>query len=74
MAVKYQKFRDLRKRNLYTCESLGKELGVTGALVSYWETGASKPQLEILPDIARVLNTNVNTLLKIFYGLDLSEN
>ena len=72
--IKYQEFRNLRKRNLYTTRELGEKLGVSGQLVLCWEIGKSKPKLEILPEIAKLLNTNVTALLNMFYGLDLSEN
>ena len=70
--IKYQEFRNLRKRNLYTVRALADELGVSFNLIYCWETGQSKPQIELLPKLAKLLDTDVNRLVKIFYDVDLN--
>lgn len=46
-----------------TQEQLAAALGVSGPAVSKWETGSSCPDIMLLCPLARVLGTNVDTLL-----------
>lgn len=53
----------LRKARGMTQEQLAAALGVSGPAVSKWETGSSCPDIMLLCPLARVLGTNVDTLL-----------
>lgn len=58
-----QRIKEYRTRLQLTQEELAKQLHVSHAAVSKWETGATSPDLKILPSLARTLHTDVNTLL-----------
>ena len=59
-----------------TQEQLGEAVKYSGKSVSKWESGMSMPCIEILPQLALALRTDVNTLLrgesepKYFLGID----
>ena len=53
----------LRKARGMTQEQLAAALGVSGPAVSKWETGSSCSDIMLLCPLARVLGTNVDTLL-----------
>ncbi len=53
----------LRKARGMTQEQLAAALGGSGPAVSKWETGSSCPDIMLLCPLARVLGTNVDTLL-----------
>ena len=53
----------LRKSRGMTQDSFAELLHVTRQTVSNYENGRSQPDLEMLTEIARVLDTDVNTLL-----------
>lgn len=64
----------IRERRLasgLTQEQVAKYLGVTTPAVNKWEKGVSYPDITLLPALARVLNTDLNTLLS--FQDDLSE-
>lgn len=46
-----------------TQEQLANYLGVTAPAVNKWEKGISYPDITILPSLARLLDTDLNTLL-----------
>ncbi len=46
----------LRKQNNLTQDELAEKLFVTRQTVSYWETGRNQPALDMLGDLADVLN------------------
>lgn len=50
------------ERNL-TQEQVAHYLGVTAPAVNKWEKGTSYPDITILPALARILETDLNTLL-----------
>lgn len=52
-----------RKRLKMTQEQMAEYLGVTAPAVHKWESGASCPDVGLLPAIARLLETDLNTLL-----------
>lgn len=54
----------LRQQQGFTQEELGDRLGVSAQAVSKWERGLSLPDTAILPDIARILKTSVDTMLE----------
>ncbi|WP_418405893.1 helix-turn-helix transcriptional regulator [Alistipes putredinis] len=47
------------RTNKWLAEQLGKNVST----VSKWCTNSSQPSLEVLPDIARILDVDVNELL-----------
>ena len=46
-----------------TNKGLAEQLGKNVSTVSKWCTNSSQPSLEVLPDIARILDVDVNELL-----------
>lgn len=63
--------KEKRKSLSLTQEQLANQLGVSTPAVSKWESGASYPDITILPNLAKVLKTDVNTLLS--FQSDLSD-
>lgn len=55
--------RDLRVKQNMTQDELAEKLFVTRQTVSNYETGRSRPDVEMLASIAEALNTDPNTLL-----------
>lgn len=53
----------LRKAKGLTQEQLAAAVGVSAPAVSKWESGSSCPDISLLCPLARVLGTNVDTLL-----------
>ena len=52
-----------RKDAGFTQEEMANRLGVTTPAVNKWENGNSKPDIELLAPIARLLNISLDTLL-----------
>lgn len=52
-----------RKKAGYTQEEMANRLGVTTPAVNKWENGNSKPDIELLSPIARLLHISLDTLL-----------
>ena len=52
-----------RKEAGYTREEMANRLGVTTPAVNKWENGNSKPDIELLSPIARLLHISLDTLL-----------
>lgn len=66
----------IRQRRLarnYTQEQLAELLGVTAPAVNKWEKGVSYPDITLLPTLARVLGTDLNTLLSFQEDLTRQE-
>ena len=53
-----------RKLCGYTQEQLAERLGITGQSISKWENGISNPDISVLPDLAKALGVDVNSLFK----------
>ena len=53
----------LRKSKGLTQNELGERLGVSFQAVSKWERGETLPDITILPDLAKVLETTVDFIL-----------
>lgn len=53
-----------RERKGFTQADLGKVLGVTQAVVSFWEIGRNLPEASKLPDLARALGCTVDDLFR----------
>ncbi len=52
-----------RKRLGYTQEEFSEKLGVTPQAVSKWENDASCPDIQLLPEIAKIFGISVDELL-----------
>ena len=57
------KIKDLRKTFGYSQEYVAKKLGITPQGVSKWECSQSYPDIELLPDIAKLFGTTIDYLL-----------
>ena len=58
------RLRQLRKDNSLTLQQVAQQLGVTRACVSKWETGASKPDLVRLEQLASVLGVSASEIVR----------
>ena len=56
------RIRQLRMQKGFTQDSFAKELGVSAQAVSKWETGAGCPDIAMLPLIANILETSIDSL------------
>ena len=54
---------DLRKVKGYSQFQLGKLVGVSDKAVSKWETGASRPKMQVIRKLAAFLDADVYKLL-----------
>lgn len=66
----------IRKKRIehnLTQDQMANILGVTAPAVNKWEKGASYPDITLLPSIARLLETDLNTLLSFKDEPDKSE-
>lgn len=63
--------RKYRKQQNLTQEQVANYLGVTAPAVNKWENGNSYPDITLLAPLARILHTNVDTLLS--FKEDLTE-
>ncbi len=52
-----------RKKLGFTQDELGRKLKVTNKAVSKWETGETLPDIQLLPELASVLNVTIDELL-----------
>ncbi len=55
--------RKIRTEKSVTQNQLAEKLQVTHQTVSNWETGKSAPSVDLLPDIAKALDVDINTVL-----------
>ena len=55
--------REKRKELELTQEQVAQRLGISAPAVNKWERGSTYPDITILPALARLLNTDINTLL-----------
>ena len=53
----------LRKRNGYTQEELAEKLEVSAQAISKWENGHTLPETALLPLLAKLLNTSIDSIL-----------
>lgn len=65
-----QNIRKLRKEKKMTQENLAEALGVSVAVISKWELGASTPDVQYIADIASFFETSVDVL----FGYDLQSD
>lgn len=62
---------DLRIKQGLTQEQMANHLGVSTPAVNKWEKGVTYPDITLLPSLARLLDTDLNTLLS--FQEDLSD-
>ena len=55
--------KEKRKAAGLTQEQVAKRLGVTAPAVNKWEKGSTYPDVTLLPALARLLGTDLNTLM-----------
>ena len=58
----YEIIRQRRLAKGMTQEQVAAALGVTAPAVNKWEKGTSCPDIALLPALARLLGTDLNTL------------
>lgn len=56
--------REKRLAEGFTQEQMASYLGVSAPAVNKWEKGVSYPDITLLPALARLLKTDVNTLYR----------
>jgi len=61
-----ERFRDIRKDNKYTQESLAEVLGITRSAVNGWETGLATPSIQYIIQLSLIYGVSTDYLL----GLD----
>ena len=54
---------DLRKSKGLTQNELGERIGVSFQAVSKWERGETLPDISLLPDLAKILETTIDFIL-----------
>ena len=59
------RLKELRKNNNLTQEEFGKIFGVAKNTVSYWEANTSKPDIELIKEIATHFGVTADYLLGI---------
>lgn len=67
----HERIRERRLAKNFTQEQVANYLGVTTPAVNKWEKGISYPDITLLPALARLLDTDLNTLLS--FQDDLTE-
>lgn len=65
--------RDRRKALGLTQEQVAQALGVTAPAVNKWESGATAPDISLLPPLARLLQVDLNALFCFGEGLTEQE-
>ena len=68
-----EKIRFYRKQQGLTQEQVAEKLGVSTPAVNKWENDNSYPDITMLSPLARLLNTDVNTLLSFRENLTMHE-
>lgn len=58
-----EKIADLRKNKGITQSELGERIGVSFQAVSKWERGETLPDVSLLPDLAKILETTIDNIL-----------
>ncbi|MBR3754976.1 MAG: helix-turn-helix transcriptional regulator [Clostridia bacterium] len=53
----------LRKNKKLTQSELGERIGVSFQAVSKWERGETLPDVTLLPDLAKILETTIDFIL-----------
>ena len=66
-----QIIREKRKELSLTQEQIAEFLGVSTPAVNKWEKGITYPDITLLPALARLLKTDLNTLMS--FNEDLSD-
>lgn len=59
-----QRFKELRKSQNYSQESIAEKLGITSQAISKWECAQSYPDIELLPVIANIFDVTIDSLFR----------
>ena len=59
----------LREKQGITQKALAEKMGIAQKTISEYETGKHIPSVELLPKLAKALNTNIETLVKGLVGI-----
>ena len=59
-------FKQLLREKDLTGAQLGRRIGVSRWVVSYWTSGKGTPRAKYIPDIAEVLGITVEDVLRCF--------
>ncbi len=62
--------KELRIKNKYTQEELAEKLNVSVQTISRWENGVNSPDISMLPELAKIFEVSIDSLLG--YGKVLS--
>lgn len=57
-----ERIRFYREKKGIEQKELAKQLGITGNSISNWETGRSRPDINLIPDICQILGISLNEL------------
>ncbi len=68
----YEKLYNFRKEKGYSQEELGNLIGVSRQAVSNWETGESKPDINNIILLCKVLDKDINELVNGIDGLKIN--
>ena len=60
-----EKIKELRRAKKWTQEDVAERLNVSVQAVSRWETGATYPDIELLPEISSIFEISVDELLGV---------
>lgn len=55
-------FKNLREKRGLSQSAIAEKIGVSQATISMWETGEAMPRVDKLPEIAKILNCDINDL------------
>ena len=64
-------FRELLKQKDLHGVQLARRIGCERSLVSCWVTGKSRPTLDMIPKIAKVLDVSIEDIVKCFVEVDV---
>ena len=66
-----ERIRFYREKKGIEQKELAKQLGITGNSISNWETGRSRPDINLIPDICRILDISLNDLFGLPHPQEL---
>ena len=68
--MKRQTLIDLRKTKELTQSQIADKLGVSQSAVAMWETGETRPSLDNIDKLSKILNVSLKKLLDVFLTED----
>ena len=61
--LQLQKLSDYRRMVSQTQEQIAKKLGVTQEAVSQWESGLTRPDLKLIPELAHIYGVTSDEII-----------